>query len=85
MLMVDIVLFSVIVVGSLQINNFSLRRVVVGFLSCAALISMFASPLFIIVSVYISHLIFCGWWVSLNCLLLTSYFFPQLCLFGRIW
>lgn len=51
LLMVDIVLFLVIVVGSLEISDFTIRRMVVGFLSCAALISMFASPLFVIVSV----------------------------------
>lgn len=45
-------LFIVIVVGSLQITDLPLRRNVVGILSCASLVSMFASPLFIIVSLY---------------------------------
>lgn len=45
-------LFAVIVLGSLQISDFSLRRVVVGLISVASLISMFASPLFVIVSLF---------------------------------
>lgn len=43
-------IFIAIVAGSLQIANVPLRRNVVGILSCASLVSMFASPLFIIVS-----------------------------------
>ncbi|KAM5586396.1 bidirectional sugar transporter SWEET2 [Rosa sericea] len=41
-------LFTIIVVASLQISDFFLRRTIVGLLSCFSLISMFASPLFII-------------------------------------
>ncbi|KAJ7981901.1 Bidirectional sugar transporter SWEET [Quillaja saponaria] len=41
-------LFAIIVVGSLQIADPLLRQIFVGLLSCASLISMFASPLFII-------------------------------------
>ncbi|XP_023522722.1 bidirectional sugar transporter SWEET2-like, partial [Cucurbita pepo subsp. pepo] len=41
-------IFIAIVAGSLQIANVPLRRNVVGILSCASLVSMFASPLFII-------------------------------------
>ena len=44
-------IFAIILVGSLQIDDIIMRRFFVGFLSCASLISMFASPLFIIVSV----------------------------------
>jgi len=43
--------FAIILVGSLQIDDILMRRFFVGFLSCASLISMFASPMFIIVSV----------------------------------
>lgn len=43
-------LFAIIAIGSLQISDLFLRRTVVGLLSCFSLISMFASPLFIIVS-----------------------------------
>ncbi|XP_061372929.1 bidirectional sugar transporter SWEET2-like [Gastrolobium bilobum] len=40
--------FAIILIGSLQIDDIIMRRLFVGFLSCASLISMFASPLFII-------------------------------------
>lgn len=50
MLLLVFLLWAVVVFGSLQISNHSLRRDVVGLLSCASLISMFAAPLFIIVS-----------------------------------
>ncbi|MBA0591276.1 hypothetical protein Gorai_019954, partial [Gossypium raimondii] len=42
-------LLAIIVAGSLQIADRATRWIFVGFLSCASLISMFASPLFIIV------------------------------------
>ncbi|XP_070037552.1 bidirectional sugar transporter SWEET2 isoform X3 [Nicotiana tabacum] len=41
-------LFAIIVIGSLLILELQLRRIIIGSLSCASLISMFASPLFII-------------------------------------
>ena len=41
--------FAVIVLCSLLIVDFEVRRIAIGFLSCASLISMFASPLFVIV------------------------------------
>jgi solute carrier family 50 protein (sugar transporter) len=43
-------IFAMILLGSLQIDDIIMRRLFVGVLSCASLISMFASPLFIIVS-----------------------------------
>jgi solute carrier family 50 protein (sugar transporter) len=43
-------LCAIIVAGSLQITDGGMRRIFVGLLSGASLISMFASPLFIIVS-----------------------------------
>ena len=55
--------FVVIVTGSLQIPDLPLRRNVVGILSCASLVSMFASPLFIIVSLDLC-LVFCS---TLHC------------------
>lgn len=42
-------IFAIVVFGSLQIIDTTLRRIFVGLLSSAALISMFASPLFVIV------------------------------------
>lgn len=44
------ILFAIIVVGSLQIHDPHVRQIVVGVISGISLISMFASPLFIIVS-----------------------------------
>ncbi|KAL0399510.1 UNVERIFIED_CONTAM: Bidirectional sugar transporter SWEET2 [Sesamum radiatum] len=41
-------LFVVIAAGSLLIVDFEARHLTIGFISCASLISMFASPLFII-------------------------------------
>ncbi|CAA0808726.1 Bidirectional sugar transporter SWEET2 [Striga hermonthica] len=43
-----LVVFAVIAIGSLLIVDFEIRHLTIGFLSCASLISMFASPLFII-------------------------------------
>lgn len=43
-------LFAIVAGVSLQIIDPWIRRNVVGLLSCGSLISMFASPLFIIVS-----------------------------------
>lgn len=43
-----LIVFAAIAIGSLLIDDFEVRHLTVGFLSCAALISMFASPLFII-------------------------------------
>lgn len=43
-------IFAIVAFVSLQIVDASLRQIFVGLLSCAALISMFASPLFVIVS-----------------------------------
>ncbi|AES75248.1 bidirectional sugar transporter [Medicago truncatula] len=41
-------IFAIILIGSLQIDDIVMRRLFVGILSCASLISVFASPLFII-------------------------------------
>ncbi|KAL2943367.1 Bidirectional sugar transporter SWEET2 [Bienertia sinuspersici] len=42
------VTFAFLVIVSLRVFDFASRQIFVGFLSCASLISMFASPLFII-------------------------------------
>ncbi|KAM7503877.1 hypothetical protein LguiB_002781 [Lonicera macranthoides] len=42
--------FAIMVAGSLHINDISIRHTLIGLLSTASLVSMFASPLFIIVS-----------------------------------
>lgn len=50
LLFVVFVVVGVIVAGSLQIPDQLTRWYFVGFLSCGSLVSMFASPLFVIVS-----------------------------------
>ncbi|GJR41333.1 hypothetical protein Tco_1058867 [Tanacetum coccineum] len=42
-------LFAVIVIGSMLITDLEIRHLIIGFLSCATLISMFASPLSVMV------------------------------------
>ncbi|KAJ9671327.1 hypothetical protein PVL29_025159 [Vitis rotundifolia] len=75
LLMVDIVLFLVIVVGSLEISDFAIRRMFVGFLSCAALISMFASPLFVINLVIRTRSVeFMPFYLSLSTFLMSASF-----------
>ncbi|XP_059661392.1 bidirectional sugar transporter SWEET2 [Cornus florida] len=69
-------LFAIIVVGSLQIIDGVTRRAVIGFLSGASLISMFASPLFIINLVIrtksVEFMPFC---LSLSTFLMSTSFF----------
>ncbi|KAL7143490.1 hypothetical protein ABFS83_08G194000 [Erythranthe nasuta] len=48
LLLAVFVLFAAIIIGSLLIVDFEIRHLTIGFLSCATLISMFASPLFVI-------------------------------------
>lgn len=43
-----VIVFAIVALGSLLIGDFGVRHMTIGFLSCASLISMFASPLFII-------------------------------------
>jgi len=50
LLFVVFAVVGVIVAGSLQIPDQLTRWYFVGFLSCGSLVSMFASPLFVIVS-----------------------------------
>lgn len=69
-------IFALIVVGSLQIMDQSLRRILVGSLSGASLISMFASPLFIINLVIKTHSVeFMPFYLSLSTFLMSASFF----------
>ncbi|KAK7257129.1 hypothetical protein RIF29_30871 [Crotalaria pallida] len=69
-------IFAVVLVGSLQISDITTRRMVVGFLSCASLISMFASPLFIINLVIRTKSVeFMPFYLSLSTFLMTASFF----------
>ncbi|KAJ4726522.1 Bidirectional sugar transporter SWEET [Melia azedarach] len=68
--------FAIIVVGSLHIVDASLRQIFVGLLSCAALISMFASPLFIInLVIQTKSVEFMPFYLSLSTFLLSTSFF----------
>uniref|UniRef100_A0A7N0TE29 Bidirectional sugar transporter SWEET n=1 Tax=Kalanchoe fedtschenkoi TaxID=63787 RepID=A0A7N0TE29_KALFE len=76
MLLLVFALWAVIVVGSLQIADHSVRRDLVGLLSCASLISMFASPLFIINLVIRTESVeFMPFYLSLSTFLMSTSFF----------
>ncbi|WVZ03006.1 hypothetical protein V8G54_023812 [Vigna mungo] len=69
-------MFVIILVGSLQINDSAMRRMFVGLLSCASLISMFASPLFIIKLVIRTKSVeFMPFYLSLSTFLMSISFF----------
>ncbi|OIT00317.1 PREDICTED: bidirectional sugar transporter SWEET2-like [Nicotiana attenuata] len=69
-------LFSIIVIGSLLIVDLQLRRIIMGSLSCASLISMFASPLFIINLVIRTRSVeFMPFYLSLSTFLMSASFF----------
>ncbi|PON54614.1 SWEET sugar transporter [Parasponia andersonii] len=61
LLIAVLALFAIIVFLSTRVLHPSIRQIFVGYLSVASLISMFASPLFIIVlqSVSSTHVVFC--------------------------
>ncbi|KAB2605454.1 bidirectional sugar transporter SWEET2-like [Pyrus ussuriensis x Pyrus communis] len=68
-------LIAIIVLGSLQITDAATRRLVVGLLSCASLISMFASPLFIINLVIQTQSVeFMPFYLSLSTFLMSTSF-----------
>ncbi|WVY99732.1 hypothetical protein V8G54_025802 [Vigna mungo] len=68
--------FAIILVGSLEIADIQMRRIFVGFLSCASLISMFASPLFIIKLVIQTKSVeFMPFYLSLSTFLMSTSFF----------
>ncbi|KAJ8755082.1 hypothetical protein K2173_016726 [Erythroxylum novogranatense] len=67
---------AIIVVGSMQIVNRDIRRVTVGLLSCFSLVSMFASPLFIINLVIRTKSVeFMPFFLSLSTFLMSTSFF----------
>ncbi|KAL2326850.1 hypothetical protein Fmac_020277 [Flemingia macrophylla] len=69
-------IFAIILVGSLQIADRSMRRTIVGFMSCASLVSMFASPLFIIKLVIRTKSVeFMPFYLSLSTFLMSTSFF----------
>lgn len=69
-------LFAIIVFGSWQIVDHVMRQMFVGFLSVASLISMFASPLFIIKLVIRTKSVeFMPFYLSLSTFLMSASFF----------
>ncbi|CAI9088883.1 OLC1v1023334C2 [Oldenlandia corymbosa var. corymbosa] len=71
--------FGLIVVGSLLIADFEFRHLAIGFLSCASLISMFASPLFVINLVIRTRSVeYMPFYLSLSTFLMSTSF----CLYG---
>ncbi|KAK2638646.1 hypothetical protein Ddye_026441 [Dipteronia dyeriana] len=71
-----LVIFAIVVVGSLQIADTFLRRIIVGTLSSAALISMFASPLFVInIVIRTKSVEFMPFYLSLSTFLMSTSFF----------
>ncbi|TKY49249.1 Bidirectional sugar transporter SWEET2 [Spatholobus suberectus] len=69
-------IFVIILVGSLQMDDIPMRRLFVGLLSCASLISMFASPLFIIKLVIQTKSVeFMPFYLSLSTFLMSTSFF----------
>ncbi|GAA0172606.1 hypothetical protein Leryth_010044 [Lithospermum erythrorhizon] len=76
MLMGVLGLFIIIVIGSLLIADPDVRWITIGFLSCASLISMFASPLLIINLVIRTRSVeFMPFYLSLSTFLMSTSFF----------
>lgn len=76
LLLAVLALFTIIAMGSLQIQDPSIRRTFVGLLSVASLISMFASPLFIIKLVIQTKSVeFMPFFLSLATFLMSAAFF----------
>lgn len=68
--------FAIILFGSLFLIDRQTRHTVVGFLTCASLISMFASPLFIIkLVIRTSSVEFMPFYLSLSTFLMSASFF----------
>ncbi|XP_010552141.1 PREDICTED: bidirectional sugar transporter SWEET2-like [Tarenaya hassleriana] len=75
LLLVVLSVFAVIVAGSLQIPNKLTRWFFVGFLSCGSLVSMFASPLFVInLVIRTKSLEFMPFYLSLSTFLMSFSF-----------
>ncbi|CAK9151752.1 unnamed protein product [Ilex paraguariensis] len=68
-------LFAIVVVWSLLVTDSAIRHGTIGFLSCASLISMFASPLFIIKLVIQTRSVeFMPFYLSLSTFLMSTSF-----------
>lgn len=68
-------IFAVIAIGSLHIADLELRHLIIGFLSCATLISMFASPLSVMNLVIQTRSVeFMPFYLSLSTFLMSTSF-----------
>ncbi|KAI7744320.1 hypothetical protein M8C21_032736 [Ambrosia artemisiifolia] len=68
-------LFAVIAIGSLLVTDLELRHLIIGFLSCATLISMFASPLSVMNLVIQTRSVeFMPFYLSLSTFLMSTSF-----------
>ncbi|KAK3020130.1 hypothetical protein RJ639_005268, partial [Escallonia herrerae] len=75
MLLVVFGLFAIIVFGSLLMTDLALRRIIIGCLSSVSLISMFASPLFVINLVIRTRSVeFMPFYLSLSTFLMSTSF-----------
>ncbi|KAA8526732.1 hypothetical protein F0562_009039 [Nyssa sinensis] len=80
LLLAVIGLFAAIVVGSLHLSDCDMRRIFIGFLSSASLISMFASPLCIInLVIQTRNIEFMPFYLSLSTFLMSTSFFLYGC------
>ncbi|XP_021773916.1 bidirectional sugar transporter SWEET2-like isoform X2 [Chenopodium quinoa] len=71
-----VVSYAILVTLSLRVFDFNSRQIFVGFLSCASLISMFASPLFIIRLVIRTKSVeYMPFYLSLSSFLMSMSFF----------
>ncbi|KAJ0684345.1 putative SWEET sugar transporter [Helianthus annuus] len=68
-------LFAAIAIGSLLVTDLELRHLIIGFLSCATLISMFASPLSVMnVVIQTRSVEFMPFYLSLSTFLMSTAF-----------
>ncbi|XP_065861632.1 bidirectional sugar transporter SWEET2 [Euphorbia lathyris] len=75
LLLAAFALLALLLVGSLQITSTDARRMFVGFFSCVSLISMFASPLFIInLVIRMESVEFMPFYLSLSTFLMSTSF-----------
>ncbi|XP_076896413.1 bidirectional sugar transporter SWEET2-like [Bidens hawaiensis] len=75
LLLAVFVVFAAIVIGSLLVTDLEVRHLIIGFLSCATLISMFASPLSVMnVVIQTRSVEFMPFYLSLSTFLMSTSF-----------
>ncbi|GMP53525.1 hypothetical protein CsSME_00018967 [Camellia sinensis var. sinensis] len=76
LLLADLSIFAIVLVGSLHLSDLTTRHIFIGFLSGASLVSMFASPLFVInVVIRTRSVEFMPFYLSLSTFLMSTSFF----------